>query len=255
MSHQIVRQVPDPDISELMRLGQVLAQSGMFQDARGEAQAVVKVLAGRELGFGPIAAMTGVHVIKGRVTLSANLMAAAIKRSGRYNYRVNWLEEDGCEIVFFEDGQECGSSVFTLQDARRAGLNGDNWQKYPRNMTFARALSNGAKWYCPDIFGGPVYTPDELGALVDGETGAVVEAPAPASANGTRHTEPSPPTHPSLDDVFTVAASLGFNELTARRILKAAGFRGFKPERFEAMTQTLQAEYAALETQAANTEQ
>jgi hypothetical protein len=38
-------------------------------------------------------------------------------------------------------------------------------------MLYARALSNGAKWYCPDVFGGPIYTPDELGAVVDGETG------------------------------------------------------------------------------------
>jgi hypothetical protein len=30
-------------------------------------------------------------------------------------------------------------------------------------MLYARALSNGAKWYCPDVFGGPIYTPDELG--------------------------------------------------------------------------------------------
>ena len=57
-----------------------------------------------------------------------------------------------------------------------AGLDSNtNWRKYPRNMLFARAISNGARWYCPDLFGGsPVYTPDELGAEVDGETGEVL---------------------------------------------------------------------------------
>jgi hypothetical protein len=60
-------------------------------------------------------------------------------------------------------GQTIGVSSFTMEDAKRAGLSGgDNWKKYPRNMLFARAMSNGAKWYCPDVFGGPVYTPDEL---------------------------------------------------------------------------------------------
>jgi hypothetical protein len=39
-------------------------------------------------------------------------------------------------------------------------------------MLFARAISNGAKFYCPDAFAGaPVYTPDELGAEIDPETG------------------------------------------------------------------------------------
>jgi hypothetical protein len=29
-------------------------------------------------------------------------------------------------------------------------------------MLFARAISNGVKWYCPDIFSGPVYVPEEM---------------------------------------------------------------------------------------------
>ena len=44
---------------DLMRLGDVLSKSQYFQDAKDAAQAIVKVLAGQELGIGPIAAMTG----------------------------------------------------------------------------------------------------------------------------------------------------------------------------------------------------
>jgi hypothetical protein len=158
-------------------LGRVLAASGYFQDARDAAQAVVKVLAGAELGFGPIASMTGVYIVKGRVTLSANLMAAAIKRHPKYDYRVKDLTDTKAEVSFYERGQEIGSSEFTMDDARRAQLaNGENWKKYPRNMLLWRAMSNGAKFYCPDAFSGaPVYTPDELGADVDPETGEIIE--------------------------------------------------------------------------------
>jgi hypothetical protein len=36
--------------------------------------------------------------------------------------------------------------------------------KFPRNMKFARAMSNGVGLHCPDLTAGaPVYTPDELG--------------------------------------------------------------------------------------------
>jgi hypothetical protein len=163
------------DVSQLMTLGQVIAKSGLFQDARQEAQAVVKVLAGAELGIPPIASMTGVYVVKGRVTLSANLIAAVIKRSGRYSYRVIRLNNETCEIEFFEGSESIGTSTFTMADAQQAGLGGDNWRKYPRNMLFARALSNGAKWFTPDVFGGPIYTPDELGQTVDGETGEAID--------------------------------------------------------------------------------
>ena len=166
-------------IDDTMTLGKLLAQSGYFADSRDAGQAVVKVLAGAELGFGPIASMTGINIIKGKVTLSANLIAAAIKRSGRYNYRVRKMTDSECEIVFYEGKEEIGVSTFTAKDAANAGLSGDNWRKFPRNMLFARAISNGAKWYCPDLSGGPLYTPDELGAQVDGETGEVIDAPAP----------------------------------------------------------------------------
>uniref|UniRef100_A0A6M3L4C4 Uncharacterized protein n=1 Tax=viral metagenome TaxID=1070528 RepID=A0A6M3L4C4_9ZZZZ len=161
------------NLADTMKLGQVLAESGFFSDSRGASQAIVKILAGRELGFGPVASMTGVNIIKGKVALSANLIAASIKRSGRYNYRVKQMDNDTCSVEFYEGGQAIGVSTFTMDDAKAAGLGGDNWRKFSRNMLFARAISNGAKWYCPDLSGGPLYTPDELGAQIDGESGEI----------------------------------------------------------------------------------
>src|SRR4030067_1822876 len=66
------------DDMTLSELGQVLVKSGFFSDSRDASQAIVKVLAGRELGFGPIASMTGFYIVKGRVSMSANLIAAAV---------------------------------------------------------------------------------------------------------------------------------------------------------------------------------
>lgn len=164
---------------DVMSLGQVFVQSGFFSDSKQAAQAVVKILAGQELGFGPIASMTGVYIVKGKVSLSANLMAAAIKRSGKYNYRVEDHTDRVCTIRFLEGGEVVGVSTFTIEEASKAGLTSNpTWKNFPKNMLFARALSNGAKWFCPDIFGGPVYTPDELGAYVD-EDGEVIHDAAP----------------------------------------------------------------------------
>ena len=179
---QALVKMETPDV---MTLGKVLASSGYFTDARQAGQAVVKILAGQELGFGPVASMTGIYIVKGKVSLSANLLAAAIKRTGRYTYKVKALTETECSIEFSENGTALGVSTFTMKDAKTAGLAGDNWRKYPRNMLFARAMSNGAKWYCPDVFGGPLYTPDELGAEVDGETGEIIDV-EPVRAKPTK---------------------------------------------------------------------
>jgi hypothetical protein len=173
MRLQPVRQLV---ITELMTLAKAMSESGFFPEARAQAQAVTKILAGQELGIGPVTSMTGIHVIKGKITLSANLIASAVRRSGKYDYAVRHLDDQRCEIEFYRDGKPIGVSTFTMEDAKRAGLsNGDNWRKYPPNMLFARAMSNGARWYCPDVFNGPVYTPDELGQSVDEESGTVID--------------------------------------------------------------------------------
>ena len=153
-------------------LGNILAESGYFADVRGAAQAIVKVLAGREMGFGPITSMNGIHIIKGKPSIGASLIAAAIKRSGRYDYRVLELTGEVCRLEFCQNGELLGISEFTKEDATLAGT--QNMAKYARNMLFARAISNGAKWYCPDVFGGPIYTPEEMGLRVDGD-GDVIE--------------------------------------------------------------------------------
>lgn len=188
----------------LAQLGQVFAASGYFADARDAAQAIVKIQAGKELGFGPVASMTGIFIVKNRVTMSASIMAAAIKRSKPYDYRIKELTDQSCTLVFSQDGQVVGESSFSMTDARKAGLDkGDNWKGYPRNMLFARALSNGAKWYCPDVFCGPVYTPDELGVQVDGETGEplnVIEV-APLPAEKPAQQKPMPAVDKALAEV------------------------------------------------------
>jgi hypothetical protein len=194
---------------DIMTLGRVLAQSGYFADARDAAQAIVKVLAGRELGIGPIASMTGIYIVQGRPTLSASLMAALIKRSGRYDYRVERLDNTACVLRIYDRGTEIGVSSFTLQDAATAelttGRNAHSWRHYPRNMLFARAISNAVRFFCPDLFVAPVYTPEELGAEVD-ETGDIVCPPpapsAPASpASPAPSDEPSPVADEAHDDI------------------------------------------------------
>ncbi len=165
---------------DALTLADAFVRSGFFTDIKEQAQALVKILYGRELGIGPVTAMMQIHIIGGKPAPSAGLMAALIKRSGRYDYRVLYLGDDGCEIQFIEGGEAVGTARFTKADADRIGVwsgrNGHTWRAYPRNMMFARALSNGMRMYCPDLFLGPVYTAEELDARVDDE-GNVVEMP------------------------------------------------------------------------------
>lgn len=166
---------------DIMTLGRLLTQSGFFKDIKAASQAVVKVIKGQALGIDPISAMTEIHVVEGKVGLSAALMASLIQRSGRFSYRVSKLTDTAAAIIFFEltpakAWKEIGRSRFTSDDAARAGLLKRNptYQFYPRNMLFARAMSNGARWFCPGVFGGPVYTPEELREEAEGPVALIV---------------------------------------------------------------------------------
>ena len=203
--------------AELELIAKSMSSSGYFQDAREQSQAIVKILAGREMGFGPFASMTGVYIISGRPSIGANLMASAVKRSGKYDYRVIEMTDQACDLEYTQAGKPIGRSRFTIEDARKAGTK--NTDKYPRNMLFARAMSNGVRWYCPDVFeGAAVYTPEELGANVN-EAGDVIDIPAPPAP-----VHPTPkPINPAAVKPLAAPVALGGKTpvITAERVEQA----------------------------------
>lgn len=162
---------------DIRQIGDVFAKSGYFQDAREAAQCIVKVLAGREMGLGPFAAMSGIHIIKGKASPGYQVLGACVKRSGRHDYQVRERTNKAAAIEFYRDGKSLGIMRWTIDDATAMGLAGqDNYRKQPAVMLFARAMSQGVRTFCPEVTGGPVYTPDELGAAVNDE-GEVIGDP------------------------------------------------------------------------------
>ena len=217
MNELAVRNVTLSNMDEIERAALAMSKSGYFLDAKDQAQAITKILAGREMGFGPFASMTGIYIISGRPSIGANLMAAAVKASGRYNYRVAEMTDAACEIIYFELGKECGRSRFTIEDARKAQTK--NLDKFPRNMLFARAMSNGCRWYCPDVFlGAPTYTPEELGANVNeaGEVIDVIPTMTTPAARPDKITDLIPQPEPALMPSDVTAACAWMNSKGVR---------------------------------------
>jgi hypothetical protein len=155
MKHEIIKTSADA-----ISIGETFYKSGMFADIKSAQQAVVKIMAGAEMGISPFQAMSGIHIIQGKPTIGAGLMASRVKASGKYNYKVLEMTDKICSIEFTEGGQSIGTSTFTIEDAKKAGTK--NIDRFPRNMLFARAMSNGVRWFCPDIYEGPVYVPEEM---------------------------------------------------------------------------------------------
>jgi hypothetical protein len=163
MSNEIER----ASITDIMTIAKAFAESGMFPDIKSVAQAAVKIQCGQEIGIQAFAAMSGIHLIKGKLTIGAGLMATRVKKSGKYTYNVLQLNDAICEIEFIQLPKTVlGISKFTAEDAKRAGTGeagGMNLMgKFPKNMLFARAISNGVRWFTPDIYDSVVYVPEEM---------------------------------------------------------------------------------------------
>ncbi len=154
-------------LKEPTALGEVFANSGLFSDIKKASQAVVKIMAGKELGLTPFQSMSSIYIVNGRLALTSNAMSSLIKKSKRYDYVVTKLDETECSIDFFDlsnkdEKVKIGTSIFNLKDAAKCGLaNKETFKAYPKNMLFARALTNGARFHCPDAICG-YYEESEL---------------------------------------------------------------------------------------------
>jgi hypothetical protein len=189
-----------------------LIKSGFLPSSiKSVEQAVAIILKGREIGVPPMQALSHIHVINGKPTLSAELMLAQILK---YHPRtkISSPERSGerCTIKVQREGSEPSTFTFSMADAQSAGvMNNPTWKKYPRAMLHARCVSEMARSLFPDAIAGVSYCPEEMGATVD-ENGEVIDVPATEKKlddktdkiivdTSKAEAKPNTPAHPAFD--------------------------------------------------------
>ena len=190
------------DLEQSWRLAERIARTDFVPGAfRGKPEAVLAcILAGRELGIGPMQALQSIHVIQGRPTMSADLMVGLVRRAG---HRIRTTERTDTtatvEGVRVDDPEHTEQVTFTMDDANRAGLTGkDNWRQYPAAMLWARAVSALCRITFNDVLHGVAYTPEEINPDTTAATVATQAGPA----------EVSPPLWEQAQDVELWAADM-----------------------------------------------
>lgn len=157
------------NISEALQLAKLLVESKLLPRGVATPQAAFAIIAtGRELGMTAMQSLRSIHVIEGKPTLSADLIAALCKsRCDVCSYFM--LVESTTTSATYET-QRVGdpkptTMSFTMEDATRAGLQGkDNWRKYPAAMLRARCITALARAVYPDLAMG-IYDEDELSPI------------------------------------------------------------------------------------------
>jgi hypothetical protein len=169
---------PRMGTTEKLDYCRALAASGLLpaQYRQQPANLLYAVEFADSLGLHPMVAITGVHVIEGKPSASSALISALVRRAG-HKLRVKGdAVRAVAQVIRADDPEYAFEVAFTLDDAERAGLLGKKvWKQYPASMLKARAISAVARDACEEALFGIHYTPEELGAEVDGE-GNVIEA-------------------------------------------------------------------------------
>lgn len=174
-----------------MEYARELAKSNLLPAAyTGKPQNVLIAMEyGASLNLPPMQALQGIHVINGKPTASADLMAALVRRAG-HKLRIEG-DDTQCvaTIVRADDPDHPMSVTWTLDKAQRAGLVERNptWQAYPGAMLRARAISDVARMAANDALHGIIYTPEELESVA---TQVEVEAVSPSPQRPSGIAEP-----------------------------------------------------------------
>ncbi len=185
-----------------MRQAEVLAKSSIVPaQYRGKpGDIVVAAMIGRDFGWSPTMAMTQVHVVEGKPTLSAQAMVALVRAAG--HSLSGDSDAQGARLAGRRtDNGDTLEVEFTIWDAERAGLctvddqgrtrarsNGGKrlpWEMYPQAMCWARAVSQLCRMLFADVLMGVSYTPEELDGIPGEISPALHGSPLTGAGSGS----------------------------------------------------------------------
>jgi len=154
-----------------------LLKSGLLPASVKTAEtALFIILTGRDLGLSPVQSLRSIHIIQGKVELSADLQLGLFQRHGG-TFRWIDLDANGAKLELTASWLNTSHvSSFGPEEARRAELmSTPNYRKYPTAMFRSRAITQGLKDIGFLATAG-IYAPGELGGnlVVDEKTGEVV---------------------------------------------------------------------------------
>lgn len=154
-------------LRDQMAYAQAIAQSNIIPDAyrNKAANVMVAMNFGQSMGLSPAESLYRIAVIKGKPTMSAELIAAQVRKAG---HKLRIKKDEAAQsvtatVVRCDDPDYPISVTRDIAWARAMGLAGnDNYRKQPMTMLTWRAITAVAREACPEALFGVAYTPDEM---------------------------------------------------------------------------------------------
>lgn len=152
--------------AELITLAGMVPSSFVVKDGAGtnwqatRAKMSVAIMAGSEVGFGPMTSLKTIYVINGKTSIFGEGAKGLVQNSGKLEWEKvektgTWAGGDFCVTVSLKRKGQAEPYVrsFGKEDAKRSGLlgrakAGSPWQTYPERQTYWRAWT----WCARDGF-------------------------------------------------------------------------------------------------------
>lgn len=158
---------------EDLRSAEVIAKwldaGGLYKTKFKSPAAIVTVIMyGKALGLPMMAALSGFHIIEGKPSASADLIRALAMRSPKCKYfrLVSADETQATWETWHRDHDEPTRLTYTIEEARKAGLRGGNWNTREKQMLVKTCSTILARWvFTIETMG--LYCPEEMGDYVD----------------------------------------------------------------------------------------
>lgn len=155
---------------------QVMIRSGFMPEAIKTADQVLTIaMMGEALDIDPIVAVNNINVIKGKPTVSPQLMLALVRRSKQLEDFSVVDDGSTCTVTMKRKGETVHVEKFSMEDAQRMKTTEwenntkktislsekHNWRQQPAVMRKWRAISAACRVVFPDIIWG-LYTTEEI---------------------------------------------------------------------------------------------
>lgn len=149
---------------DLKRMAEVVVKGGLFKDVvKTPEEALTLMLVAQAENIHPMAALSRYSIIQGRPAKKSAAMLADFKTKGG---TFRWLSDGSNGEAVIElhtpGAIEPILGRFSMDEAKAAGLvrQGSGWEKFPKAMLQARAVSAGMRM--ADPASASLYTPEEV---------------------------------------------------------------------------------------------
>ncbi len=164
------------DVHVMQDMCAQLMKTKHFQ-AMGEAGLFAIVQKAKSLNVNPLEALNGgLYYVQGKVGMSSEMMASLIRQKG--HSIIKDPKSDNTNVILHgrrADNGDTWTISFSWEDAKRANLAKNIYEKYPGVMLYNRAMSMLARQLFPDVIKGAGYTHEELVEIKNNAPVAIVQ--------------------------------------------------------------------------------